>query len=178
MAQQVSPTDGSRLGIAHARTCEIMPFRRLFGSALLGASLATVHVTGSLSGHEAAHFVAWLLAVPFLDTVATAYQSRPRGVRQRRAASQDLRSLLLACGYSPAQGRWIRTAICVQCALAGLALWYARAPGWVSVVGLTLLSGLYLFWFTRRQQALEQASTPDWAGKGPNRCNSTFPQEK
>lgn len=145
-----------------ARKCEIMPFRRLFGCTLLGASLAIVHATDGLSGHEAAHFIAWLLVVPFLDTVATAYQSRPRDARQKRAPNQDLRGLLLACGYSPAQGSWIRTAICVQCALAGLALWYARAPGWVSIAGLALLGGLYLFWFSRRQQALEQASTPDW----------------
>ena len=143
-----------------------MPFRRFLDGIFLGASLATVHLPDGLAGNEAVHFVPWLLVVPFLDSVATIYQNRPRGTCHRHAASRDLRSLLLACGYSPAQSRWIKAAFVFQCALAGLALWYARAPGWVSIVGLTLLGGLYLFWFSRRKQVLDQASALNWGRTG------------
>lgn len=103
----------------------------------------------------------WLLVVPFLDSVVMVFRSRTRSARHDGAASTDLRSLLLAYGYSPAESRWIRTAFVLQCALAGLALCYARAPGWVSIAGLALLGGLYLLWFFRRQQALDQASAPN-----------------
>lgn len=138
-----------------------MPLRRFVDGLFLGASLATVHVPDGLSGLEAVHLVPWLLVVPFLDSVVMVFRSRTRSARHDGAASTDLRSLLLAYGYSPAESRWIRTAFVLQCALAGLALCYARAPGWVSIAGLALLGGLYLLWFFRRQQALDQASAPN-----------------
>lgn len=142
-----------------------MPLRRFIDGLFLGASLATVHVPDGLSALEAVHLVPWLLVLPFLDSVVIVYQNRTRSARHEGAASTELRSLLLAWGYSPAESRWVRIAFILQCALAGLALWYARAPGWVSIAGLTLLTGLYLFWFSRRQQALDQASAP-------NRCRT------
>jgi hypothetical protein len=140
-----------------------MPLRRFIDGLFLGASLGTVHLPDRLSGLEAVHLVPWLLVVPFLDSVIMVYQRRMGIARHEGAATTDLRSLMLACGYSPAKSRWIRTAFVFQCALAGLALWYARAPGWVSIAGLTLLVGLYLFWFCRRRQALDQSVAPSWS---------------
>lgn len=151
-----------------------MPNKRIVDGIFLGASLATLYDVAHPPLRDLLYFLPWVLVLPFLDSIAASLHSvrvgsTPTGASASStsgAASTNLRALHLACGLSARTSLLIRTSFGLQCMLAGYTLWRTGAPGWVSVLGLTLLTGLYACWFSWRLHAIDETERPPSPGGG------------
>lgn len=145
-----------------------MPYKRIVDGVVLSASFVTLYDAVAPNVRELAYFLPWVLALPFLDSIATSLHGLHPGAAKAEPACTSLRDLHLACGLSARTSLLIRTIVRLQCVLAGYTLWRTGAPGWVSVLGLTLLTGLYAFWFTWRLNAIDDTG-------GLPRCGQVLP---
>lgn len=132
-----------------------MPNQRIVDGVFLSASFVTLYDVAAPTVRELAYFLPWLLALPFLNSIAASLHGRRPGSAEEEPACTSLRDLHLACGLSARKSLLIRAIVSLQCVLAGYTLWRTGAPGWVSVLGLALLTGLYAFWFTWRLHAID-----------------------
>lgn len=155
-----------------------MPNKRIVDGIFLGASLATLYDVAHPPLRDLLYFLPWVLVLPFLDSIAASLHSvrtgsKPGGASASStsgAACTNLRALHLACSLSARTSLLIRTSFGLQCMLAGYTLWRTGAPGWVSVLGLTLLTGLYACWFSWRLHAIDETErTPSPGGGVPPR---------
>lgn len=144
-----------------------MPNSRLLDGAFLGASLVTLYGTAPSPVGEAMFLLPWLLVLPFLDSVTAGLYLG----RRRPGPGTDLhglRGLHRACGYTERTGRLIRACFGLQCALAGYTLLRTGSPGWVSILALVLLTGLYTCWFAWRHHAIVEAGRFARNAAGPS----------
>jgi hypothetical protein len=98
-----------------------------------------------------------LLVRPFLDSVTAGLNAGRHRHPGPGTDFRGLRNLLRACGYTDRTGRLIRACFGLQCALAGYTLFRTGSPGWVSIVALVLLTGLYTCWFAWKRHAVVDA---------------------
>lgn len=127
-----------------------MPNKRIVDGVFLSASFVTLYDAAAPAVRELTYFLPWLLMLPFLDSIAASLPAA-----RAAGACASLRELHLACGLSARTSLLIRASVGLQCVLAGYTLWRTGAPGWVSILGLALLTGLYACWFTWRLHAID-----------------------
>lgn len=143
-----------------------MPNNKIVDGIFLSASLATLYDVAHPPLRDLMYFLPWVLVLPFLDSIAANLHSVRMRATASGAACTDLRTLHLACGLSARTSFLIRSIFGLQCMLAGYTLWRTGAPGWVSILGLALLIGLYACWFSWRLHAIDQTGRPLSSGGG------------
>lgn len=131
--------------------------RRLTDVAFFGAVIVILDDSLPSPYRDYIFFVPWLLARHMMDSLSLMLCRHSEACVGRPCATDDLRGLHLACGYSEAKSSVVRMLFGLQAVLAGYALWRAGVPGWVSLLALALLLGLYTHWFMWRHHALDTA---------------------
>lgn len=121
---------------------------------LLTLFLALAYATTVSSLADVGYLAPWILIVPLLEVLPGLTGKVDDCRASGHPACLSLAQLHRACGYSSTASKLIRGFIHVQCVLTGCALWRANAPGWVSMIALILLIGLFFAWFRRRRNSI------------------------